>query len=131
MSKFVLPFLLALIIGVVLVFGLHLFFLSLNNLPLFGDKILLSYEVNTALAIAIFLFLYKFRLKYKEELGFLYMLGSFFKFILFFTLFYPSFHEDKTVSRQEFLSFFIPYVTCLLIETYFLIKLLNSKELNK
>jgi len=56
------------------------------------------------------------------------MFGSFLKFAVFFIFFYPSYHSDGTISRLEFMAFFIPYIYALLIETLALIKLLNLPE---
>jgi len=131
MNQFVVPFLRSLFFVILLTLGLHLWILSIKEIPIFENKILLSYFINTILVILIFIFLYFFRHKYKEQLGFLYMIGSFVKFIFFFLFFYPSYHKDGSISKVEFLTFFTPYIICLVIETYYLIKLLNSRELNK
>ena len=131
MNKFVVPFLRTLFFIILIFFGVHLWILSSLKMPIFENKILLSYGLNTFLVIAIYLFLYLYRHKYKEQLGFLYMIGSFLKFTFFFIFFYPSYHKDGHISKSEFLTFFIPYAVCLVIETYYLIKLLNSRELNE
>ncbi len=131
MKKPLTPFLLYLTVIISAIFTLHLLALKFKELPLFHHKIVLSYSINTFLAVSTFLFLYLNRIKYKAELGFLYMAGSFLKVLFFGVLLYPSYHKDGNISRTEFFTFFIPYVTCLIIETYFLIKLLSSDELNK
>jgi len=131
MNKTILSFLVTLLVSVVLVFICHLLLLNYNNFPLFQNRIVLSYSINILLAIGIYLFLYRNRINYKAELGFLYMAGSLLKLFFFGILLYPSYHKDGSVSKIEVFTFFIPYVVCLIIETYFLIKLLNSKELNQ
>lgn len=131
MNKIVSQFFLRLTLFIPLIFAIHLAILSYRILPLYGDKIELAYLVNIVLAIAIFIFLYVFRKKYRDQLGFLYMGGSLLKFALFFILFYPSFKADGKISGLEFASFFVPYITCLFIETLSLIKLLNSSEQNE
>lgn len=131
MNKIVREFFLRLFLVIPLVFAIHLAILSYKNLPLYVDKIELSYLVNIVLAILIFMFLYVFRKKYKDQLGFLYMIGSLLKFAIFFIVFYPAFKMDEKISGLEFASFFVPYVTCLFIETLSLIKLLNSPEQNQ
>jgi hypothetical protein len=131
MNKIIHQFFLRLILFIPLIFAVHTAILSHKNLPFYGDKIVLSYFVNSLLAIAIFMILYVFRKKYRDQLGFLYMGGSLVKFALFFILFYPSFKADGKISGLEFASFFVPYITCLFLETLSLIKLLNSSEQNE
>lgn len=131
MNKIVRLFFLRMIVSVPLLFLLHLIILYLNKLPLFQDKIIFSYIINTVLAIAIFIFLYTFRNKYKDQLGFLYMAGSLLKFAVFFIFFYPTYKLDTKISGLEFAAFFTPYILCLFLETLSLIKLLNSPEQNQ
>ena len=131
MKNIVFQFFLQLIIAISVVFGAHLFLLKIYKFQFFDNKIITAYIVNVFLAILIFLFLYFFRKKYKHQLGFLYMLGSFLKFTVFFILFYPTYKLDGNLTRLEFFAFFAPYLTCLLIETLNLIKLLNSPEQNQ
>jgi hypothetical protein len=61
-------------------------------------------------------------------LGFVFMMGSFVKFAFFFVFFYPTYHSDGIITRQEFLSFFVPYVICLIAETLTSIRLLNRLD---
>jgi len=89
----------------------------------------LSYLVNGLLAIFIFSALIFLKNKYKEQLGFLYMFGSFIKFGVFFLVIYPYFKEDGEITKIEFGMFFIPYAISLFMETSELIKILNHKEI--
>jgi len=123
-------FFMTLFIGLGFVFLIHLFFLNLNNLPLFNDKIFLAYITNLLLAVVIFSSLLLFRKKYNEQLGFLFLFGSFLKFIVFFVVFSPIYNADGNVSRLEFFAFFVPYAISLIIETRSLIKLLNLPQKN-
>jgi len=113
-----------LLIGIV--FSLHLFFLSTLNHDLFSDKIVVSYILNFSIAIAIYFLIYLFRVKLKDSLGFLFILGSLIKFVLFYILIYPFFKLDGDISKYEFAAFFIPYFTCLIYETIAVSTLLNS-----
>jgi hypothetical protein len=88
--------------------------------------IVLSYVINAVLAIGIFGFLFKLKDKYGSQLGFLFLGGSFLKFIVFFVVFYPIFKADSQVTSMEFSSFFIPYIISLLFETFSLVKWLNK-----
>ncbi len=127
-QKVVVNFFTQLIIGLLLVFFVHTFILENYNLLIYDAKIILAYFINGLLAIIIFLVLFFLRVKQKNQLGFLFMFGSFLKFAVFFIFFYPSYHSDGTISRLEFMAFFIPYIYALLIETLALIKLLNLPE---
>ncbi len=107
-------------------FCVHLSILHFSGLPLFNDMIVLAYLINAALAIGIFGFLFLMRNKYSSQLGFLFLAGSFLKFIVFFLVFYPNYKVDNEVSSLEFSAFFIPYILCLIIETFSLVKWLNK-----
>jgi len=115
-------------VSIVVVFGLHILALQYTNSPLFAHKIISAYIMNYVLAMGVYAFLYIFREKFKTQLGFLFMAGSFLKFALFFIFFYTSYKADGDISTLEFASFFIPYVICLVIETLALVKLLNNLE---
>ena len=77
------------IVLLAVVFGIHLLVLNNLKLPLFEDRIALSYVINLFLIIFIFGALYLLREKYKSQLGFLFLIGSFIKFAVFFIVFYP------------------------------------------
>lgn len=109
-----------------LVFLIHIGTLNGLKFPMFENKIILAYVVNVLLAIGIVGFLYSIREKQKNNLGFIFMAGSFLKFLLFFLLFYPSFKADGDMSRLEFASFFVPYMICLVLETVSLSKMLKK-----
>ena len=113
-----------LLIGIV--FSLHLFILSTLNYALYSDKIIASYLLNISIAIAIYFLIYLLRVKLKNSLGFLFILGSLIKFVLFYVLIFPSFKLDGDISKYEFASFFIPYFACLIYETIAVSTLLNS-----
>ena len=122
----ILKFTLSLSASLLLVFILHIFYLKTQNLPLFENKLVAAYTINFLAAIAIYISLFLLRNKYKEQLGFLYMGGSFLKFILFFIFFYPSYKLDGQMSSLEFGAFFIPYVISLIFETLGVIKFLKK-----
>lgn len=121
-------FSLKLIIVLAATFAIHLFILSLKSFPLYENKIVLAYVVNAILAISIFGFLFKMKEKYKDQLGFLFLGGSFLKFIVFFIVFYPFYKADGDVSKLEFAAFFVPYILSLVLETFSLAKWLNKME---
>lgn len=111
-----------------LVFCVHLGLLSILDLPLFENRIILSYVVNLVLIIVIFGVLYLLKRKYKSQLGFLFLAGSFLKFAVFFIAFYPFYKLDNTVTKLEFAAFFVPYAFGLIFESVSLSKWLNKLE---
>lgn len=117
-----------LIITTSIVFGIHLLLLNVFKQPLFANKIVLAYVLNTLLALIIYGVIYKLRHKYKNGLGFLFMIGSFLKFVLFFLVFYNFYMQDGDISGIEYAAFFVPYFVCLIIETSSLAKWLNNRE---
>ena len=104
----------------------HYFTLSNLGLPPLADLLVASYVVNYLLAAAIFIGLYAGRHKFKNALGFLFMGGSLIKFLVFFLVFYPVYRENGVMERTEFAAFFIPYITALILETFFASKMLNA-----
>lgn len=129
-NRFV-AFSIKLVIVLSVVFGAHILILKYLELPLFDNKIVLSYMLNAVLAILIFGLLFKYKEKVKNNVGFLFLAGSFLKFIAFFILIYPSFKADGETSKLEFAAFFVPYLICLFVETTSLVSWLNSPEMNE
>ncbi len=121
-----LNFIIKLIALLTIVFGIHTYLLSTQNLPIFNNYIIASYVINALIAIGIFGGIYALKNKYKESLGFLFIAGSFLKFIVFFLVFYPKYKSDGIVTKVEFFAFFIPYIIALILETYSLSKWLNK-----
>jgi len=128
MSKInpILKYLVLLSLSLGIVFLFHITILQSKGLPKFGDLIVLSYLVNGLLAALIFIILYRFREKLKNQIGFLFMGGSFLKFIIFFILFYPVYNADGEMGRMEFAAFFVPYGISLVVETVFTAKMLKN-----
>lgn len=110
----------------VITFGIHLFVLKQQKLPLFDNRIILAYCINTFFAIATLLTFNFFKKKYRNQLGFFFLGISLIKFVFFFILFQPYYKSDGLITKIEFLTFFIPYVVTLIAETHFGIKFLNK-----
>ena len=119
------------------------FTLSLFLLPLFSfhtliiyyffdlfwsENIIISYIFNLILAQVIYSGTYFFSKSISLSSILFYCIGTVLKFTLFLLCLYPKFTFDGIISKTELSAFFIPYFTCLLIETYELSKFLNSKE---
>lgn len=107
-------------------FCIHVAVLNVFQLPLFENKIVLSYVVNLLLVVIIFGLLYLSKRKFKDQLGFLFIAGSVLKFGVFFVVFYPFFKLDNHISKLEFAAFFVPYGLGLILETISLVKWLNK-----
>jgi hypothetical protein len=114
------------VLGIALV--VHALARKVKGLAWDGDLLIASYAVNLLLAFAIVFFIYALRRRMQAQIGFLFMGGSFLKFLLFFLLFYPSFTSDDHISRAEFGSFFVPYALALILETVFASRLLRNLE---
>ncbi len=128
MKKEILKFLAVLLLVLIGVFASHLFILQNIELPIFGDRIVLSYVLNYILAAAILIFINSKFNKKSSHTGFIFLAGSGLKFLVFFLVFYPFYREDGTMSTTEFAAFFIPYATCLILEVAYLSKQLNNQD---
>jgi hypothetical protein len=82
--------------------------------------IIQSYCINTSLALAALLLLGWGINKKKSNLAVLYLVTVALKFCAYFLFFYPKFHWDGELNRQEFFIFFAPYSLWLLMEIIFL-----------
>ncbi|WP_149304397.1 DUF6168 family protein [Pareuzebyella sediminis] len=123
------PILLFLVILVPLlaaVFFIHTSILSWKGYPEYGNCIILSYVLNFLMAAIIYIGLFSFQDKIKTQIGFIFIAGSFLKFIVFFLVLYPSYKADDTISALEFAAFFVPYAISLVVETVFMAKMLQK-----
>src|SRR5210317_954053 len=94
-----------LIIGTALVLIGHLLVLNAMDAPLFDNLLKEAYVCNVLMAGVIYAILYILRIKFRNQIGFLFMGGSFLKFAIFFIIFYPIYKEDGQISRLEFATF--------------------------
>ncbi|MDO6489789.1 MULTISPECIES: DUF6168 family protein [unclassified Cellulophaga] len=126
--KLLIYFFSTIIISLAVAFGVHLLVLDDMQKPLFDNKIVLSYVINFVLVTVIFTIIYLLRNQFKTQLGIFFIIGSAIKFLFFFMLFYPSFNADDNINLTEFASFFVPYSICLLVETFFIAKVLKNLD---
>ena len=98
---------------------IHESYVSFNHL-------ILLYTLNVSVACFVYWLVFLLRDKQKEYLGFYFLAGTLIKFIVFFKIVLPIFKENDIISKTEFLSFFIPYLLSLFVETKSLISLLNT-----
>jgi len=123
MTKRILYFVLILIILLVPIFFVHRYFL--NG---YEDVLFKSYWVNYLMAVTIYTALVLASKKYNSQLGFLYMGGSFFKFIIYFLVLNPVFKTIDVSNKTAFIMFFVPYVVAIVLETKLLINILNASD---
>ncbi|SRX72496.1 DUF6168 family protein [Aequorivita antarctica] len=128
MKKATFKFLAVLLLVLTVVFAAHLFILQNMELPIFDDRIVLSYLLNFVMAGTILIFIKSKFNKKSLHTGFLFLAGSGLKFLVFFLVFYPVYQQDGTMSSSEFAAFFVPYATCLILEVIYLSKQLNNQD---
>jgi len=116
--------LLTLILGVT--FGINSFVQDFLEIGSFERHIVLNYCFNYLLSIGFFIALIILRKKQSNQLGFIFLFSSIFKFILFFIFIYSGLEEKTGVSSPEFASFFIPYGISTVAEILFTVRMLNS-----
>lgn len=107
-------------------FSIHYWVLNQQGVHIHAEELTLPYLVNYILAVSITVVLYAVRVKQAHNLGFIYMGSSGLKFIVFFLVFNPMYKADGDISTLEFGLFFIPYAISLIIETVFLIRVMNK-----
>lgn len=64
----------------------------------------------------------------KEQLGFIFLASGFIKLGIFIFLIKTS---DFPMDKSVFLHFFIPYVVCVIVEIFYVIKILNNANYSK
>lgn len=109
-------------------FTLHVLALQAQDLPMFDHKIVLAYILNFVLAALILFLVQRNMTDGSAKGGFIFFLGSGLKFLVFFLVFYPSYKADGETQTIEFITFFVPYAVCLILEVYYLSKQLNNQS---
>jgi F0F1-type ATP synthase assembly protein I len=126
MNTIVRNFIIRIVLVTGIAFAIHLLVLNMLQLDLFANMIVEAYAINLVIAIVVYLVLFLLREKFKNQIGFLFILGSFFKFGLFFVIFHPAYKADDLISKPEFFAFFVPYILTLVVEVFSLSKWLNK-----
>lgn len=111
-----------------IVLAIHLGVLSFLELNLWDHMLVSAYGINFLLALFIGQMLYALRHKFTQSLGFIFLGGTALKFLVFFIVFNPVYNADADVERIEFATFFIPYTVNLIVETTFLVRVLNRMK---
>jgi len=84
------------------------------------------YLFNALIAVFVIWLSVLFRKKHKDYIAFYFFAGTIVKLLLFFVLIFPLYKQENNVSRLGFLSFFVPYLLTLIVETISLVRLLNK-----
>ncbi len=85
----------------------------------------LSYKFNAAFTFVFTLTIILLSKKYKDQIGFIFLVGSFVKTGIFLALIKMN---NIEINKSAFLDFFIPYLVCLSLEIYYIAKLLNNHK---
>lgn len=109
-------------------FWLHTFAINQLGLSVQDEHLRACYLFNTVIALVFLFFLFFVSKHDPTILGWVFLLSSGLKFLLFFALIYPSFQATGLSPNQDFLTFFIPYAAALTLEIYQLIKILNREN---
>ena len=97
----------------------------LQNTLIQEDAILIkfSYIFNFAFTYFLMLNIILFQNKLKDKLGFIYLGVSMLKFAIFFFL---TKTQNIEINKSDFLLFIIPFVICLGIEIFYVVRILNT-----
>ena len=118
MTKFIICFHLLLLLVLIPAYFVHQHYY-------FADNLITLYLFNGLVAVLVVGSAFLFRKKHKDYIAFYFFGGTIIKSLLFFVLIFPQYKLDNDISRTEFLSFFVPYLLTLLVETISLVRLLN------
>lgn len=108
-------------------YNLHLYFLDRATVNLrFEIKDVYIFFVITSFIICQGFFVLSSVKKTKEQLGFLYLGTLFLKIVLFVLTFYKSIIKISSLSKIESLNILIPLFAFLILEVYFIVRLLQQ-----
>ncbi|WP_405208834.1 DUF6168 family protein [Aquimarina sp. LLG6339-5] len=125
MIKNLLSFLSIFLLVLLVVYGVHIWvgsFFSINNNPAIIN---LSYIFNAVYTIILITAILILRKKFKDQIGFIFLAGSFIKLGVFVAI---TKLNGIVMDKSVFLDFFIPYVISLILEVYYVSKILNSNK---
>ena len=122
MLQHLLRFTLLLFLVTGITYGLHLY---INQLffDVSVELINFAYKFNVGITFIFTTSIILASEKLKDQLGFIYLLGGAVKLGIFAYLIKTS---GVSISKSVFLHFFAPYVVCVILELFYVIKLLNE-----
>ncbi len=121
-------FLLILLVGLAITFGIHAAILNALSKDPLENLIIESYIVNFALTAAIFTILLYLKETYASSLAYIFFMGSMAKAFVFGIFFRPTYMADELMEKAEFLSFFVPFAISLILEIAWLVRILNREK---
>jgi hypothetical protein len=124
MSKYFWGFILISLVLLSITFYIHSGFVD----ALDETTMIKSYGVNLILGIIVFGVIDFLKKTQTNILGFIFLAGSLFKFLIYFVYIYPLLIESGELTKVKFFVFFIPYSICLVVEITFLVRLLNNES---
>lgn len=107
-------------------FSIQAYIQHVYHIGSFERSIILNYCFNGLIAIVSFAVLLHFKKKKSDQLGFIFLLTSMSKFVLFLTLIYPGIDSSNGLKTPEFASFFLSYGISTVLEMVYLIRFLKS-----
>ena len=96
--------------------------------PNWRQELFLTYGFNSFAALIFLLIFFLKEHKIRPHLGYYFLYFSLIKFILFLVAIRPLLEPTGGVKGHAFLSFFVPYAICLLLEVRFVVKELNTSN---
>ncbi len=116
------PLLLVFVVGITYIIHFYI-----NNLffEVSPELLNFAYKFNAGITLIFTTSIILASKKLKEQLGFIFLLGGAIKLGIFAYLIKTS---HITLSKSLFLHFFVPYVVCVVLEIFYVIKLLNASN---
>ena len=118
---------LSLLVGLILIFGIHQTVLYFYELPWNENLIVEAYFTNYLLVLITYFIIIFFKERKSQSLGFIFLGGFFLKLAVFMIFFNPFYKSDNEVIPAEFFAFFTSYAFCLIYETTVIVKILNKE----
>jgi hypothetical protein len=126
-NKYFNQFLVASLVLLSVAFSAHYFVLLQMDTSFTLSQLVINYSVNLLLAVSIFLIIIRVHKVNADIIGYVFLFGSMFKFLIYFVALKPLLIEDGAVEKAKFFFFFLPYLLCLILEVIYLIKMLNNQ----
>jgi len=95
----------------------------INYFSIDSNLLEFSYLFNSIYTIVLTSVIILLSTKLKDQLGFVFLAGSFMKIGVFLAI---SFSNNLEIEKNVFFDFFIPYVISLILEVYYISKILNA-----
>jgi len=96
--------------------------------PIPNQLLISCYVFNAGIAFVFFIVLLWISKQNPALLGWVFLLTSGLKFILFYVLVFRGFQEQDLSAKLGFLSFFVPYIAALTLEIIALVKILSQRD---